>query len=52
MGIIEPGSLDLDQIHLRIGGIRTSDRLPLTEGNKFVVVEHFVDPEGHAVDGT
>lgn len=50
MAIIEPGSLNLDTIHLRIGGAKTSDRAELKDGNKFVVVEHFVDPEGTPVD--
>lgn len=50
MGIIEPGSLDLDQVNLRIGGIKTDDRNSLNEGNKFVVVEHFVDREGNPLE--
>ena len=51
MDIIEPGSLDLDQATLRVGGVMLSDdREILVKGNKFIVVEHFVDHEGNPVD--
>jgi hypothetical protein len=50
MDIIEPGSLDLDQVHLRIGGIKTDKAVPLEEGNKFVVAEYFADPDGKSID--
>ncbi len=50
MDIIEPGSLDLDAVHLRIGGIYTADHTPMEKGNKFIVVEHFTDPQGEVID--
>ncbi len=52
MPILEPGSLDLDTINLRVGGIKTSERPVLERGNKFVVVEHFVGPDGEPIDET
>ncbi len=50
MGIIEPGSLDLDTIHLRIGGVKMDNTVPLESGNKFVVAEYFADPDGKSID--
>lgn len=50
MGFIEPGSLHLDAVHLRIGGVKTANYAPLKNGNKFIVAEHFVDPDGKPVN--
>ena len=50
MGIVEAGSLDLNTIHLRIGGIKTNNVVPFEKGNKFIIAEHFVDPDGNPVD--
>ncbi|MEK7591561.1 MAG: hypothetical protein AAB489_05155 [Patescibacteria group bacterium] len=49
--VIEPGSLDIHEVHLRIGGLITdTDKGKLRTGNKFIVVEHFVTPNGEPVE--
>lgn len=50
MSIIEPGSLDIETVNVRIGGIITNDKVRTYEGNKFVVVEEFADVEGHPIN--
>jgi hypothetical protein len=49
MGITEIGSLDLDTVHVGIGGVIV-DSTTLAKGNKFVVVEHFIDRDGKPVE--
>src|SRR3989338_2936296 len=57
--IIEPGSLDFDEVRIRLGGVETHPYATLVQhysnekflGNKYVVAEHFVSPEsGTPVD--
>ena len=51
MEFTEPGTLDLKATQLRLGGLLvSSDSAALEKGNKFIVVEHFVDPQGQPID--
>lgn len=50
MDIVEAGSWDFDQARFRIGGVKTGSRDDVERGNKYVVVEHWIDVDGKPID--